>query len=260
MRTSQWIWITAAFLPIAHTTPTEPFTPATNAQTNKRAFEVLRLLRRADDNNCPSGYNPCTDLGNSDACCRQGTNCSKDAANNIACCATGASCTGSLTGATTATTATTGTGTSFMFPQTASATATSEDSTSTGSTIDGAYPFIAVPTAFNNPQSCSSYYSVCQSEYTQCTGALMGRYAVTIDANGAGKTVQAVTAASQATSICSSLSVEACHGINLDYCGSVATQTGGSGSDASGNAASGRTSSLQDLVFGLAVGFAGMFI
>ncbi|KAJ5297619.1 hypothetical protein PENANT_c005G10348 [Penicillium antarcticum] len=259
MRTPQWIWITAAFFPIAHTTPTEPFTPATNAETNKRAFDVLRLLRRADDDsNCPSGYNPCTDLGNSNACCKQGTNCSKDAANNIACCATGASCTGSLTGTTTATT---GTGTSFMFPQTASATATSEGTSATDSTIDGAYPFIAVPTAFNNPQSCSSYYSVCQSEYTQCTGALMGRYAVTIgNTDGAGKTVQAVTAASQATSICSSLSVEACHGINLGYCGSVATQTGGSGSDTSDNAASVRTTSLTDLVLGLAVGFAGMFI
>lgn len=86
----------------------------------------------------------------------------------------------------------------------------------------------------------------------------MGRYAVTIGGAGAGKTVQAVTAVSQATSICSSLSVEACHGINLGYCGSVATQTGGS--ETSGNAAPVRTSSLQDLVLGLAVGFAGMFI
>ncbi|OGE48174.1 hypothetical protein PENARI_c031G12275 [Penicillium arizonense] len=262
MRAPQWLWITAAFLPsIAHTTPTEPFTPATNAEANKRAFEVLRILRRADHNNCPSGYNPCTDLGNSNACCKQGTNCSRDAANNIACCATGASCTGSLTGSTTTTG--TGTGTSFMFPQTASATATSGDSASTssitGSTIDGAYPFVAVPTAFSNPHTCSSYYSLCQSEYTQCTAALMGRYAVTIGgADGAGKTVQAVTAVSQATSICSSLSVEACHGINLGYCSSVATQTGGS--EASGNAAPVRSSSLQDLVLGLAVGFAGMFI
>lgn len=89
----------------------------------------------------------------------------------------------------------------------------------------------------------------------------MGQYAVTIGNNdGTGKTVQAVTAVSQATSVCSSLSVEACHGINLNYCGSVATQTAGSGSDASGNAARRRSSSLTDLVLGLAIGFAGMFI
>lgn len=87
----------------------------------------------------------------------------------------------------------------------------------------------------------------------------MGRYGVTIGAAGGGKTVQAVTAASQATSICSSLSVEACHGINLAYCSGVATQTGSA--DADGNDASpARMSSLHDLVFGLAVGVAGMFI
>ncbi|KAI2684472.1 hypothetical protein LCP963914a_5204 [Penicillium roqueforti] len=231
-----------------------PFTAAEAAIANKRAFEVLRILRRAD-NNCPSGYNPCTDLGNGDACCKQGTNCSRDAANNIACCASGASCTGSLTGTTT-----TGTGTAFMFPSGATATTTTEGETSaTGSTLDAAYPFVVVPTSFGNAESCSSYYSVCQSEYTQCTGALMGRYGVTIDGAGGGVTVEAVTASSQATSICSSLSLEACHGINLGYCSSVATQT--ASAEANGNDASPvRMSSLHDLVFGLAVGVAGMFI
>jgi len=94
----------------------------------------------------------------------------------------------------------------------------------------------------------------------QCTGALLGRYQVTVGgAGGAGVTVQEVTATSQATSICSSLSAKACHGLGLGYCASVETATA---HDASGNAAamSGRTSSLQDLVFGLAVGVAGVFI
>lgn len=87
----------------------------------------------------------------------------------------------------------------------------------------------------------------------------MGRYAVTIGGSGDGKTVQAVTAASQATSICSSLSADACHGLNLNYCGTVATQTGDT--EASGNnALPVRSSSLHDLALGLVVGVAGMFI
>ncbi|KAJ5972211.1 uncharacterized protein N7479_002129 [Penicillium vulpinum] len=253
MRASRWIWIAATFLTsTVHSTETAPFTPAEEATANKRAFEILRILRRAN-NNCPGGFIPCTELGNADACCKHGTNCSRDDANNIACCASGASCTGRLTG-----TKTVGTGTAFMFPNTATATATTEGGI-TGSTLDGPYPFVAVPTAFNNAETCSSYYSMCQSDYTQCTGALMGRYAVTIGGAGEGKTVQAITAASQATSICSSLSMDACHGLNLGYCGSVATQTGSA--DAAGNDASPvRITSLHDLVLGLAVGVAGMFI
>ncbi|CAP97838.1 hypothetical protein E8E15_011279 [Penicillium rubens] len=255
MRASRWIWIAATFLTsTVHSTETAPFTPAEEATANKRAFEVLRILRRAEDN-CPAGFTPCSELGNANACCKHGTNCSRDDANNIACCASGASCTGSLTG-----TKTTGTGTMFMFPSGATATTTESGTAAiTGSRLDGAYPFVVVPTTFRNAETCSSYYSVCQSEYAQCTGALMGRYGVTIGGAGEGKTVQAVTAASQATSICSSLSVEACHGINLGYCSSVATQTGDA--DANGNDASPvRMSSLHDLAFGLAVGVAGMFI
>lgn len=87
----------------------------------------------------------------------------------------------------------------------------------------------------------------------------MGRYGVTIGAEGGGKTVQAVTAASQATSICSSLRDDACHGLNLNYCDSVETQTGTA--DVNGNdALPVRASSLHDLALGLAVGVAGMFI
>ncbi|KAJ5544916.1 hypothetical protein N7535_006698 [Penicillium sp. DV-2018c] len=256
MRASRWIWIAATFLTsTVQSIETAPFSPAVEATANKRAFEILQVLKRAD-NNCPGGFNPCRELGNANACCKEGTRCSTDAADNIACCAIGASCTGSLTG-----TKTTGTGTSFQFPNTATATATTDGGAAsiTGSTLDGAYPFVVLPTAFKNPESCSSYYSLCQSEYHQCTGALLGRYGVTIGGPGAGKTVQAITAAAQATSICSSLSVEACHGLYLGYCSSVATQT--ADADADGNDASpGRMSSLHDLALGLAVGVAGLVI
>lgn len=260
MRASWWIGVWASVLPSVLSIETAPFLAPQTVESSKRAFEVLQILRRAD-NNCPTGYNPCTSLGNSNACCKQGTNCSRDAANNIACCPTGASCTGSLTGATTSQT-----GTSFMFPQGATATTTttttaggSSTPTITGSTISGAYPFVYVPTTFGNAATCSSYYSLCQSEYSQCTAQLMGRYGVTVGgAGGAGVTVQAVTATSQATSICSSLSQQACHGLQLSYCATAAT---GAAPGASVNGAQPmRTTSLQDLLLGLMVGIAGVFI
>ncbi|KAJ5089525.1 hypothetical protein N7532_008209 [Penicillium argentinense] len=259
MRASWWVGIWATFLPTTVLSiEAEPFSLPEQGKPSRRALEVLRLLRR-DDDNCPSGYNACSDLGNSDACCKSGTRCTTDAADNIACCRTGASCTGSLTGPSTGSSET---GSSFMFPQGTSATTTAEGTAAsvTGSTVDGAYPFIYVPTTFANHESCSSYYLLCQSEYTQCTGNLMGRYGVTVGgAGGAGVTVEAITGSAQATSICSSLSAKACHGLQLHNCATAATGT--STQDASGNAAiPARTSSLHDLAFGLIVGVAGMFV
>jgi hypothetical protein len=255
MRASWWIGIWATFLPTAVLSiDTAPFISPEDVETSKRAYEVLQILKRND--NCPSGYNACTNEGNSNACCIDGTTCTKDSADNIACCPTGASCTGSLTATATAT-GTTETGSSFVFPQGATAT-TTESGSETTSTVSGAYPFVYVPTSFANAQTCSSYYSQCQSEYTGCTQALMGRYGVTVGGSGGGVTVEAVTATSQATSICSSLSAKACHGLSLGYCASVETATA---TDASGNGAlPGRTSSLNDLALGLVVGVAGMFV
>ncbi|KAJ5632603.1 hypothetical protein N7490_008942 [Penicillium lividum] len=256
MRASWWIGICATFLPTAVLSiDTAPFSSPEDA-TNKRAFEVLQILKRTD--NCPSGYNACTNEGNSNACCITGTTCTKDSADNIACCPTGASCTGSLTATATSTaTGTTETGSSFFFPQGGTAT-TTESGSETATTASGAYPFVYVPTSFANAKTCSSYYSQCQSEYTGCTQALIGRYGVTVGGSGGGVTVEAVTATSQVTSICSSLSVKACHGLSLAYCASIETATA---TDASGNGAlPGRTSSLHDLTLGLVVGVAGMFI
>lgn len=86
----------------------------------------------------------------------------------------------------------------------------------------------------------------------------MGRYGVTIGGNGGGKTVEAITGSAQATSICSSLSSQACHGLQLKNCAAAATETG---HETSGNAASPRrTSSLHDLTFGFVVAIAGMFV
>ncbi|KAJ5217330.1 hypothetical protein N7468_010338 [Penicillium chermesinum] len=265
MRPSWWIGVWATFLPATvYSLDTKPFSEPQIVES-KRAFEVLQLLKRAD--NCPGGYNPCSNEGNANACCREGTTCTKDSANNIACCSTGASCTGSLTGTATAPAAGGSSSGSFVFPQGATATPTEEGgggggggggAAMTGSTLPGAYPFVYVPTTISDSAECSSYYSLCQSEYAGCTQQLMGRYGVTVGGNGGGTTVEAITASSQATSICSSLSAEACHGLSLGYCSAVET---GGGSAAGNNAAPpGRTSSLQDLAFGLMIGVAGMFV
>ncbi|KAB8069191.1 hypothetical protein BDV29DRAFT_183258 [Aspergillus leporis] len=243
-------WISAAFFAsTVLSIETLPFSPPQAAEASKRAYEVLRILKRAD--NCPAGYDPCSNMGKSDVCCKQGSICSRDAADNIACCPTGAKCTGTLSGDSTSTAG------SFQFPGTATAPITTtgaSDATITGSTMPGAYPFIYVPTTFPNAGVCSSYYSVCQKSYTGCLSSLGGGYAVTVAGAGGGVT-RAGGGAAQAISTCSSLSREACHGLNLGYCGTVATGTG----DAN-RAPPGRASSLEDLVFGMAIGVAGMFI
>lgn len=145
-----------------------------------------------------------------------------------------------------------------MFPQTATATTTtgSPDATITGSTMTGAaYPFVYVPTTFSNAASCTSYYSLCESEYTACTANLAGRYGVTVAGpNGAGVTVQGPSATPAVASLCSSLSMDACHGLSLGHCDSYDNW------QSNENRASFKRTSIQDLVFGFAVGVAGIFI
>ncbi|RAH62236.1 hypothetical protein BO85DRAFT_484247 [Aspergillus piperis CBS 112811] len=254
-------WISAAFLASTvlslETTPapsidTIPFDSPRNADSGRRAFEVLQLLRKRSDN-CPSGYDSCTNLGYSDICCADGSRCTRDAADNVACCPTGASCTGTLSE-----TGNSGGGatSSFRFPQTATATQTTDGTsvTLTGSTIAGAYPFVNIPTSFANARVCTSYYSLCQSEYTGCLSQLGGGYAVTVAAEGGGVT-RAGGGASAAISTCSSLSMEACHGLSIGYCGSYST-------DVYENRGTmpRRSSSLEDLFFGMFIGLAGMFL
>lgn len=249
MKPATWLW--PAFLgsalsttpptPTPTPTPTSPFHAPQTASPQNLAQE--HLFKRAD--NCPGGYNPCNNLGRSDICCESDARCSADAANNIACCPTGASCTGSLTATDTgAGTGSAGVGNTVSL---------------TGSTIPGAaYPFVVIPSTFADAAACTGYYSLCRSEYAACTASLGGgqggRYGVTVAGpNGAGVTVGpgASTAPSGAVSVCSSLSMRACHGMNLGDCGS-----GSNG----GNGAVGRRTSVQDLFLGVVVGVAGMFV
>lgn len=235
--------------------------PLDNTTPNNQTVDLLRLLKR--QNNCPSGYDPCSALGNSAVCCRDGTRCTRDAANNIACCPTGASCTGTLTG----TTGTEAPSTGFMFPQPTSATttgtSTSDGAVITGSTVPGApYPFVYIPTTFANAETCSSYYSQCESQCSRCTASLGGVNGVTVAGpGGAGITVQGSTPTVDAQSVCSSLSRKACYGLQVAYCTAFGT-SGATGNQFinPGQAAPRRSSSLRDLAVGLAVGIAGLFV
>lgn len=75
-----------------------------------------------------------------------------------------------------------------------------------------------------------------------------------------------VTAAGAAQSICSSLSSQACYGLQTAYCDSLPSGSGGSGATSSGqfitpsNNARRRSSSLYDLAIGFAAALAGMLI
>lgn len=237
------IWATfLASTVLSDSLETSPFLPPHDAETTKRAFEALQLLKRS--NLCPVGYNPCTDLGSSKVCCQDGTNCSRDAADNIACCPAGASCTGSLTESNTGSN-------SFMFSQVAPSTTTVEGPTITGA----AYPFVDIPTSFANAESCSSYYTLCRSQYSECTANLGAQYGVTVAGpSGAGVTIPGRAGITPAAAVCSSLSMQACHGLQLAPCNTYSNWRSNE------NIALPRRTSVQDLVFGLAVGVAGIFV
>lgn len=238
-------------------TPFSPFHAPLKAEPQKRAFEVLQILNKRVANDCPSGYNPCSTFNNPKICCKNGSRCARDDADNIACCPKGASCTGSLVASATDTS-------SFKFPQYGTGGATSAHTTqgpiATGSTMPGAYPFIYVPTTFSDAMTCSAYFTKCENEYAQCTASLgsgsNGQWGVTVAGNGgAGVTIQGGGAEATA-SACSGLKLEACHGLNLGYCNSYNT-----GEQNSENAGSpGMATSPQDLVLGVIVAVAGMFI
>jgi len=191
------------------------------------------------DGNCPVNFNSCTTLAKNmgGACCTVGSYCTMDKSNNVACCLEGATCTGSVTRAL-GTTTTQG-GAVLGGPTTVpsvSATTTSNPATTTANPLatitSGAsvsyvantyFPFPYIPTTYANSADCNSAYNACQTNYAACTANLAGNaFGVTVIAPGGGgvtvaPTVVAVGAAS-ATSICSSLSGQACYSIASDSC------------------------------------------
>lgn len=195
------------------------------------------LLKR--DGNCPADHNSCSTLAKADAgaCCTAGTFCTTDHAKNIACCPSGATCTGTVTlGA-----AGTASGGGLVFGATTTSnipamTTGSTTTTGTASYVQNAYfPFPYIPTTYVNSAACNTAFSACQSNYAACTNDLMGNsFGVTVVApNGGGVTVAPTMAnvgAASATSICSSLSAEACYNIQSGNCAQFGSGTTSGGS------------------------------
>ena len=86
-----------------------------------------------------------------------------------------------------------------------------------------AFPYI--PTTFPDSEACTAAIDQCSRNYEACTSGLAGTgggYGVTIVVPGVGGTTVAPTHATvptaSATSICSSLSSEACHDFQSSQC------------------------------------------
>ncbi|KAI1638167.1 hypothetical protein F4809DRAFT_272401 [Biscogniauxia mediterranea] len=168
--------------------------------------EYSAVQRRALD--CPADYFSCEDQGAAFAntCCENGQLCSLDAQQQPACCPTTATCTGVAPTTTTA-------APSFV------------------SNSYFSFPYIA--TSFPNTVACSSALSQCSRNYLACVTGLAGNgggYGVTIVVPGGGGTTVAPTRATvpsaTATSVCSSLSSEACYNIQTGVCAQAGTTAG----------------------------------
>ena len=217
----------------------------TNSTTESDGLQPVGLFRR-QQGSCPSGYNACTNQNAAELCCKTDTICSTDEVANVACCPTNAACTGTInpgtqTGSVGSTTSSESSS-DFLVPvsttsgETAQATAQATGGSGGGNTISNEFygGFVALPTSFPNAQDCSSAISSCTSEFQKCTAALGGNQnGVTITGNGASVSIQGATTnlGPSATSICQSLSSEACRGSQLANCnGGSTTNTGGAAS------------------------------
>ncbi|KJZ71200.1 hypothetical protein HIM_09406 [Hirsutella minnesotensis 3608] len=181
--------------------------PATYAP----ATTAPALLARAQ---CPANTFQCpTSLGAafSDICCQNGQTCAFDANQNPACCPAGAVCTG-----------------------TAPATPGEATPTAPVSYVPNQYfSFPYAATTFGNSASCALAVQACSSNYAACLSGLQGNggYAVTINVpGGGGPTVGGAlqNLGTSATSVCSSLSSQACSKVEATKCESF-----GQGSTAS---------------------------
>ena len=214
----------------------------------------LDLFRR--DSKCPIS---CSSVGNNKACCPKKTNCALDEAGNIACCPDNADCTGTVGPAGAPATALSAAGSST----TAGAAAITHAITGSSTVANSYYPFPFLPTTYANAAECTTSYSSCQLESAKCTGVLEGGgMGVTVSGPGGGITQQGAIAPASAESICSSLSAEACHGLQLTQCstlgGAAKTAAAGTFVEGSANAAPTRCAAvLYGVGVGVAVGVAG---
>lgn len=203
----------------------------------------------------------CSSMGE-DVCCGKKANCALDQAGNIACCPDNAVCTGTIGGSGGATiTSGAAAATNSQAAPTAAPTASISHAISGTSTVaNGYYPFPIIPTNFADADECSSSFSGCQAESAKCTGFVEGGgYGVTIAGAGGGVTQQGVIEPASAEAICSSLSQEACHGLQVGMCstlGGAAQTTAAGQSFILGSSSSGAAPTPCLHMYGLGVGVA----
>ena len=199
--------------------------------------------------------NSCASL-DSDLCCGKKASCARDDAGNIGCCPERAVCTGIVPGAGSAT-ATPAAGSATAAPGAAITHAIQGTSTLSNQY----YPFPVLPTNYADAADCSKSYSSCQAESAKCTGFVEGGggYGVTVSGAQGQVTQQAAIPAVSAESICSSLSKEACHGLQESQCSTL----GGARSSAGGksfvfgeSSNAGPAPSGCAMVYGMGVGVA----
>ncbi len=236
-------------LPTALATQYSPFlAPNTNPASNFKGLINLDLFRR--DSKCPTD---CSAM-NSQACCPKNTNCAVDGAGNIACCPHNAACTGNLGEGGAAATAAPASGGKT---NTANAAAITHAIAGGSTVANSFYQYPYLPTTYANAAQCTSSFSSCQLESAKCTGMLEGGgMAVTINGPGGGVTQEGAMPVPSAESICSSLSVEACHGLALTQCATL----GGAGGTAAGRFVVGSANSAPTrcpmALYGMGVGVA----
>lgn len=174
---------------------------------------LLHIRQNNANNPCPASGIVCGNLGAPALCCSSQAFCAFDQAGNVACCPSRNACTGIISPITTA--ITTAAATAFV--------------------PNAYYPFAYIPTTYPNSKVCSSSYSRCQTDYSSCTSVLgAGGNAVTVNGGGGvGITgpVQGLLGPVSAASVCSSLSQQACYGLQLANC---ATFTANAGAAATG--------------------------
>lgn len=229
------------------------------------------FFKRAD--NCPNGYGSCAYMGQPSFCCKGTSNCGTDNVGHVACCPVGAVCTGTIGGsfATVSNNNNAGTTTTAAAQTTVVGLVPATQATGEYSVVQNPYyPFKAIPTTYADQRGCSAAWTGCQSDMARCTAYLQGgsiagevvtgNGGVTISApnggitvNGGAATLPQATitmAPAQASSICSSLSLAGCSGLQVTAC----SVFGG------GNAARRACGGYGAVAGGAAIGLAGQML
>ncbi|KAB5551377.1 hypothetical protein GE09DRAFT_170636 [Coniochaeta sp. 2T2.1] len=234
-----------AALPSLSSASQLPFLPAATSHPQP----IPALARRQDNSGCLANFYSCAATQGAafqGICCANGQVCGLDAANQPACCPAGAVCTGTA-------------------PQ-----SFSPPSTATISYVPNAYfSFPYAPTSFPNGGACSSAVGACSNNYAACTSRLAGvggggAGGVTVVAGGSTVVggqggVTTTLPAESASSVCSSLSSQACGGLQNGWCNNAGVTTGGFViGTGSGNAAAARQTGAVGMGMGMGVVIVGV--